>query len=68
MRQDRQAGAGSRGPSEPVKEVGFLLSPEGFKYILHIASCWQSPAYSSGAQLPLTPTQRDTCPPDLDTG
>lgn len=45
--------------------MGFTVSPEGFKYILHTVSCRQSPDSGPDTQLSLAPThspQRATCP------
>lgn len=46
-----------------MNEEGFILNPDGFKFLLHPAGCWQSLAC---AQMPnLLPThspQRATCP------
>lgn len=36
--------------------MGFTLSPEGFKYILHTASCRQSLDSGPDAQLSFAPT------------
>lgn len=45
---------------------GFILNPDGFKYILHPASCWQSLACSPGAQPPAHPLTTDSyVPPRL---